>query len=1096
MEGDRWLRQFCHLCPAHHLHRCHGAGGYLPGGPWKATDGCGNSATCIQHITFTDVTAPVVTCPTDAVLQCGESTDPANTGSATATDNCGSVTISYTDAATPANCTGKAGIDRTWKATDGCGNSATCIQHITFTDVTAPVVTCPTDAVLQCGESTDPANTGLATATDDCGGSPAISYTDAATPANCTGQAGIDRTWKATDGCGNSATCVQHISFTDVTAPVVTCPTDAVLQCGESTDPANTGSATATDNCGGSVTISYSDAATPANCTGQAGIDRTWKATDDCGNSATCVQHISFTDATAPVVTCPSDKVLQCGESTDPANTGSATAVDNCGGSPAISYTDAATPANCTGKAGIDRTWKATDGCGNSATCVQHISFTDATAPVVACPPDKQLACGASTDPANTGSATATDNCGSVTISYTDAATPANCTGKAGIDRTWKAADGCGNSVTCVQHIVFVDNTAPVVTCPPDKQLQCGASTDPANTGSATAVDNCGGSVTISHTDASTPANCTGQAGVDRTWKAIDPCNNSSTCVQHITFVDNTPPSITCPPNVTVQGLENLPACNEADVVASDNCGPVSISCSRSAIGGVGCSSLPVYVTYTYTATDGCGNKASCQRIVTVILPPCIFIVSVAGPAGAVDAPMGTQISVPVRIDSVSSDVGRVDFAFAYDPAAASILSVTKGEAIAEWELFTYRLSTEGSAHVVRVTAIADQNNGARHPNANAFQPIGPVAYLNFQVSADQRFVNRDVPITLHATDCADNTMTSKAEDVTYVASGFDMGGSCVSALKGSVMPAITFSAGHIRIVEPTLQRGDINLNNVAYEVGDAVLLVDYFIHDASVFSPDPTLRSTQIAATDVNNDGVALSVADLIYLTRIITGDAMPLTPGAKLSPYAASATASVRAENGAVQVSTQSTADLGGLLLTFRYEGLSVGQPALTSAASSLRVQSEAHNGELKVLIYAWDQGARINAGANEILAIPTTGDGTIELADVQMSDASGSLLSASAAKAAVPDAYALLQNYPNPFNAGTVMPIALKNASEWSLTVYNVAGQVVRSFHGSDEAGIVPVAWDGRAQDGTVAASGMYFYRVTTPTFTATRKMTLLK
>ncbi|MBI3872149.1 MAG: hypothetical protein HY304_03620 [candidate division Zixibacteria bacterium] len=51
-------------------------------------------------------------------------------------------------------------------------------------------------------------------------------------------------------------------------------------------------------------------------------------------------------------------------------------------------------------------------------------------------------------------------------------------------------------------------------------------------------------------------------------------------------------------------------------------------------------------------------------------------------------------------------------------------------------------------------------------------------------------------------------------------------------------------------------------------------------------------------------------------------------------------------------------------------------------------------------------------------------------------------------------------------------------------------------MQSFQGSDDAGIVPVAWDGRASDGSTAASGMYFYRVTTPTFSATRKMTLLK
>ena len=67
-----------------------------------------------------------------------------------------------------------------------------------------------------------------------------------------------------------------------------------------------------------------------------------------------------------------------------------------------------------------------------------------------------------------------------------------------------------------MQHIVFVDTTAPEITCPGDKSLQCGDSTDVADTGSATATDNCG-HVTVTHTDVATPASCTGLAGIDRT---------------------------------------------------------------------------------------------------------------------------------------------------------------------------------------------------------------------------------------------------------------------------------------------------------------------------------------------------------------------------------------------------------------------------------------------------------------------------------------------------------------------------------------------------------------------------------------------------
>jgi hypothetical protein len=256
---------------------------------WKATDACGNYIICVQTITITDTTKPVITCPAAATVQCGGATAPSATGSATASDSCDPApVVTYSDS-TSGTCPKI--ISRTWKATDACGNSCTCVQTITVTDTTKPVITCPGNVTVQCGSSTAPSATGTATASDSCNPNPTVTYSDSTTG---TCPKIISRTWKATDLCGNSCTCVQTITVTDTTKPVITCPPTATVACNGCTLPSGTGTATASDNCGGAVTICYSDGACTATGCGTFKFTRTWTAKDACNNQATCTQQINY----------------------------------------------------------------------------------------------------------------------------------------------------------------------------------------------------------------------------------------------------------------------------------------------------------------------------------------------------------------------------------------------------------------------------------------------------------------------------------------------------------------------------------------------------------------------------------------------------------------------------------------------------------------------------------------------------------------------------------------------------------------------------------------------------------------------------------
>jgi hypothetical protein len=88
-------------------------------------------------------------------------------------------------------------------------------------------------------------------------------------------------------------------------------------------------------------------------------------------------------------------------------------------------------------------------------------------------------------------------------------------------------------------------------------------------------------------------------------------------------------------------------------------------------------------------------------------------------------------------------------------------------------------------------------------------------------------------------------------------------------------------------------------------------------------------------------------------------------------------------------------------------------------------------------------------------------------------------------------LPSDFALMQNYPNPFNPTTTIAFALPQASDYTLTIYNVTGQVVNQFSGHGEAGTVTVEWNASNQ-----ASGVYFYKLNAGNFSATKKMVLLK
>ena len=449
----------------------------------------------------------------------------------TADDLCsGAVDVTFTDVETTLNACSYQIVPRTFFATDDCGNTTTHDWTLLFEDTTDPTFTVPADVTLDCSADTTPAGAGDVTdAADGCDTAPTVSYTDVVTdgaftldgmtadirvelrldnlaafprvleatgvtigdgveldlddqvsnPINLRGALSVDiagnqiglsvldvigsESWDYIEvrisnlsGAGLvGATLETNGLFVDAATVEFNSSVSSdeiILSWAEVED------AMMAITDGGTATATALGA---SNCIAQNVITRTWTVTDACGNSSSVDQVITLEDMTAPVFDfVPEDQTLDCNAEY---SLEMATATDACSGV-AVTHADSES-FPCDGSRVIERTFTAVDGCGNISTHVQTISFLDTTAPVfTATPEDLALEC---SDDLPVTEATASDDCGSVTVTYSDETVAGDCSGNFTILRTFTAEDGCGNSTTHVQSIVFTDTTAPVVTAAP-----------------------------------------------------------------------------------------------------------------------------------------------------------------------------------------------------------------------------------------------------------------------------------------------------------------------------------------------------------------------------------------------------------------------------------------------------------------------------------------------------------------------------------------------------------------------------------------------------------------------------------------------------
>jgi hypothetical protein len=408
-------------------------------------------------VTYTwreDTQPPRIECPTvTSPIQCPSTPVFPE---AIVVDNCDpSPRLTFEDVRIPGACPQTYRVTRTWTATDACGNSASCSATIDVVDTTAPQIVCPpVVSPIECPNTPVFPDVRVS---DLCDPAPVLTFVDVTVPGACPQSYRVTRTWTATDVCGNSASCSATIDVVDTAPPRIVCP--QVVSPVECPNAPVFPVPTVSDLCDPAPVLTFVDVTVPGACPQSYRVTRTWTATDVCGNSASCNATIDVVDTTPPQIVCsqvvspvecPNDLVFP-----DP------TVSDDCDPAPTLTFVDVTVPGSCPQNYSINRTWTATDACGNSSSCTTTIEVRDTVPPIVEWPGDVDLTCSdCNIDPANTGTPTGEDLCAPITITYTDSIT-GNCPKR--VERRWTVSDGC-NEVSNIQIIRCLPSNRVVVT--------------------------------------------------------------------------------------------------------------------------------------------------------------------------------------------------------------------------------------------------------------------------------------------------------------------------------------------------------------------------------------------------------------------------------------------------------------------------------------------------------------------------------------------------------------------------------------------------------------------------------------------------------
>ncbi|MEY4595278.1 MAG: hypothetical protein RIQ47_1688 [Bacteroidota bacterium] len=595
-----------------------------------AIDNAGNTDVCFATVTvITDNNPPVASCqPLLLSLDASGFATAVPTDADAGSFDAESAILTYQLSRSTFDCNDLVGLQIVdLIVTDIYGNQGTCPVDVVVTDPFAPIVTCqditlPLDAngyatldpiLLDNGSS------------DNC--SP-LSYSADVVDFDCS-QIGTPQliTFTVTDVAGNSNSCYPYVTVIDNLPPygianTVTVYLDVNGQASINDDDL----ASYFDNCSGVLDVVAAQTTFTCNDIGNQSVPFT--VTDASGNTTNDFGAVDVLDTISPTASCTIYTLqldAQGNGVLDPSfiDNGS---FDACPGTLNFVLSQSAFTTADIGTASVTLT--VIDASGNSSSCVSNVTVlgvaADITPPVVVCQPvilaldvnGSALLNATDMDAGSfdTESGIATYTVDINTFSCADA-------GQA-IPVTLTVTDNAGNSSSCTDFVLILDQDVPTVNCRNisvtlDANGQ--ATISPADIDNGT-TDNCGLASLALNLTTFTTADL-GFNTVELT--ATDASGNSDVCFAQVEVLpapaDVTPPVVVCQPVILALDINGSAFLNATDMDAGSFDTESGIANYAVDINTFSCADAGQLIPVTLTVTDNAGYFATCTDVVYIL---------------------------------------------------------------------------------------------------------------------------------------------------------------------------------------------------------------------------------------------------------------------------------------------------------------------------------------------------------------------------------------------------------------------------------------------------------------------------------------------